>query len=59
MLTTWRGISRTLASRMETRASSLIIFFIYVDYHKQKSNSVCEDINVHEVKQMCGLQGFP
>ena len=32
---------------------------IYVDYHKQRSISVCEDINVHEVKQMCGLQGFP
>ena len=33
--------ARTLMSRMETSASSLIIFFIYVDYHKQRSISVC------------------
>ena len=50
---------RTLMSRMETRASSIIILFIYVDYHKQRIISVCEDINVHKVKQRCGLQGFP
>ena len=51
--------ARTLMSRMETRASSLIIFFIFVDYHKQRIISVYEDTNVHYVKQKCGLQGFP
>ena len=35
--------ARTLMSRMETRACSLIIFFIFVDYHKQKIISVYED----------------
>ena len=28
--------ARTLMSRMETKASSLIIFFIFVDCHKQR-----------------------
>ena len=51
--------ARTLKSHLETRASSLIIFFIFVDYHKQRIISVYEDINVHKVKQKCGLQGFP
>ena len=51
--------ARTLMSRMETRASSLITFFIFVDCHKQIIISVYEDINVHYVKQKCGLQGFP
>ena len=37
----------------------LFLLSIYVDYHKQGSISVCEDINVHEVKQMYGVQGFP
>ena len=39
--------ARTLISRMETRASSLIIFFIFVDCHKQRIISVYEDTNVH------------
>ena len=39
--------ARTLMSRMETRASSLIIVFIFVDYHKQRIISVYEDTNVH------------
>ena len=39
--------ARTLMSRMETRASSLIIFFIFVDHHKQRIVSVYEDTNVH------------
>ena len=51
--------ARRLMSSMETRASSLIIFFIFVDYHKQRIISVYEDTNIHEVKQKCGLQGFP
>ena len=38
---------RTLVSRMETRAPSLIIFFIFVDYHKQRIISIYEDTNVH------------
>ena len=38
---------RTLMSRMEMRASSLIIFFIFVDCHKQRIISVYEDTNVH------------
>ena len=50
---------RTLMSRMETRASSLIIYFIFVDCHKQRIISVYEDTNVYKVKQKCGLQGFP
>ena len=37
----------TLMSRMETRASSLIMFFIFVDCHKQRISSVYEDTNVH------------
>ena len=37
----------TLMSRMETRASSLIIFFIFVDYQKQRIISVYEDTNTH------------
>ena len=44
---------------METRASGLIIFFIFVDCHKQRIISVYEDTNVHYVKQKCDLQGFP
>ena len=51
--------ARTLMSRMETRASSLITFFIFVDCHKQRIISVYEDTNVHYVKQKCDLQGFP
>ena len=51
--------ARTLMSRIESRASSIIIFFIFVDCHKQRIISVYEDTNVHEVKQNCGLQGFP
>ena len=39
--------ARTLMSRMETRASSRIIFFIFVDCHKQRIISVYEDTNVH------------
>ena len=39
--------ARTLMSRMEMRASSLIIFFIFVDYNMQRIISVCEDTNVH------------
>ena len=38
---------RTPMSRMETRASSLIIFFIFVDCHKQRIVSVYEDTNEH------------
>ena len=37
----------TLMSRMETRASSLTTFFIFVDCHKQRIVSVYEDANVH------------
>ena len=36
-----------LMSHMETRASSLIIFFISVDCHKQRIISVYEDTNIH------------
>ena len=39
--------ARTFMSRMETRASSVIIFFIFVDYHKQRIFAVYEDTNVH------------
>ena len=39
--------ARTLMSRMETRASSLIICFIFVDCHKERIISVYEDKNVH------------
>ena len=39
--------ARTFMSRMETRASSLINFFIFVDCHKQRIISVYEDTNVH------------
>ena len=49
----------TFMPRMETKASSLIIFFIFVDYHKQRIISVYEDTNVHLVKQMFSLHGFP
>ena len=48
-----------LMSRIETRASSLIIFFIFVDCHKQRIISVYEDTNLHYVKQKCGMLGFP
>ena len=37
----------TLMSRMETRASSLILSFIFVDCHKQRIISVYEDTNIH------------
>ena len=37
--------ARSLMSRMETRASSLIICFIFVDYHKERIISVYEDTN--------------
>ena len=39
--------ARTLMSRMEKRASSLIVVFIFVDCHKQRIISVYEDTNVH------------
>ena len=39
--------ARTLMSRMETRASSIIIIFIFVDCHKQRITSVYENTNVH------------
>ena len=39
--------ARTLMSRLETRAASLIIFFIFVDCHKQIIISVYEDTTVH------------
>ena len=51
--------ARTLMSHMETRVSSLVIFFIFVDLHKQRIISVYEDTNAHQVKQKYGLQGFP
>ena len=38
---------RTYMPRMEMRASSLIIFFIFVDCHKQRIISVYEDTKVH------------
>ena len=53
------GCARTLMSGIESRASNLIIFFIFVDCHKQRIISVYEDTNVHYVKQKCGLLGFP
>ena len=37
----------TLMSRMEMRSSSLIIFFIFIDCHKQRIISVYEDTNIH------------
>ena len=37
----------TLMSRIETRASSLIIFFIFVDCHQQGIISVYEETNVY------------
>ena len=40
-------LARTFMSRMETRASSLIIFFIFVDCHKQIIISVYENTNIH------------
>ena len=46
VLTTWRGIARTLMSRLETRPCSLIIY-IFVDCHiKQRIISVYEDTHV-------------
>ena len=36
-----------LMSPMKTRASSLIIFFMFVDCHKQRIISVYEATNVH------------
>ena len=42
-----RDRARTLMSRMETRAPSLTIIFIIVDYHKQRIISVYEDTKVH------------
>ena len=39
--------ARTFMPRMETRASSLNIFFIFVDCHMQRIISVYEDTNVH------------
>ena len=41
------GRAGTLMSRMETRASSLIIFFIFVDCHKQIIIYVCKTQTVH------------
>ena len=46
-------------SRIETRASSLIIVFIFADCHEQRIISVYEETNLHYVKQKCDLQGFP
>ena len=40
--------TRTLMSRMETRASSLIISIILVDCHKQRIISVYEDTKVQQ-----------
>ena len=40
------GHARMFMSRMETRASSLIIFFIFVDCHKLRIISVYEETNV-------------
>ena len=37
--------ARTLLSRMETRASRVMICFIFVDCHKQRIISVYEDTN--------------
>ena len=51
--------ARTLMSRIETRAPSLIIFFIFADCHEQRIISVYEETNLHYVKQKCDLQGFP
>ena len=48
----------SLMSHIETRTSSLIIFFIFVDSHKQRIISVYEDTNLHKVKQKYDLQGF-
>ena len=39
--------ARTFMSRMETRASSLIIVFIFVDCHTQIIISVYENTKVH------------
>ena len=39
--------ARRLMSHMETRASSLIIFFIFIDCHEQRIIYVNEDTNVH------------
>ena len=39
--------ARTLMSRMKTRTSVLLIFFIFVDCDKQRIISVYEDTNVH------------
>ena len=51
--------ARTLMSRIETKAFSLITFFMFVDCHKQTIISVYEDTNVHYVKQECDLPAFP
>ena len=59
MLTTWRGSARMFISRIATRAPSLINYFIFVHSHKQIIVSYYEDINMHQLKQKCGLQGFP
>ena len=46
------GIARARSCPgIETRASSVIIFFIFVDCQKQRIISVYEDTNVHYVKQ--------
>ena len=39
--------ARTFMPHMETRASSQIIFFLFVDCHKQRIIIVYEDTNVH------------
>ena len=39
--------ARTLMSHMETRASRIFLFFIFVDCHKERIISVYEDTNVH------------
>ena len=43
--------ARKLMSRMETRASSLIIFCIFVDCHTQRIISVYEDTNIHYISK--------
>ena len=50
--------ARTLMSRMETRASSPIIFFIFVDYHKQRVSSVYKDTKVHQVNKSLACKVF-
>ena len=50
--------AHTLMTRMETRASSLITFFIFVNCHKQRIISVYEDTNVHYVNKSVTCKVF-